>query len=77
MTNGTDVVIHINETLDSKNRERLSNNVCHIDGVISAGLKDKRPHLMIVSYNPVETKSIDVLAGVRNSGMHAQLVGWL
>jgi len=77
MSNGTDVVIHINEELDSRHRQKLSNHVCDLDGVISADVKDKRPHLMIVAYNPVMTKSMSVLTGIRNSGMHAQLVGWL
>jgi len=77
MTSKTDVVIHINEELDKTYREKLSDDVCDLTGVISADVKDKRPHLMIVAYNPLMTKSLNVLAGVRNSGMHAQLVGWL
>lgn len=77
MTSKTDVVIHINEKLDKTYREKLSNDVCDLNGVISADVKAKRPHLMIVSYNPMVTKSLSVLTGVRNSGMHAQLVGWL
>lgn len=76
MTNTTDVVIHINETLDCEHRDILSSEVRHFDGVISAALKGRRPHLMIVTYNPVKTKPLNVLTGVINSGMHAQLVGW-
>lgn len=77
MTNEADVVIHINEKLDTQHREKLSKNVCNLDGVISADLKDRQPHLMIVGYDPQETKSLNILTGVRNTGMHAQLVGWL
>lgn len=77
MKNEADVVIHINEELDSTYREKLSNDVSDFEGVISADLKDKRPHLMIVAYNPGITKSLNILAGVKDAGMHAQLVGWL
>lgn len=77
MTSQTDIVIHINEEMDKTYREKLSNEVCDLSGVISADVKDKRPHLMIVAYNPLVTKSLSILTGVRNSGMHAQLVGWL
>ena len=76
MTN-TAVVVHINEELSKANRESLSQQVCGLDGVLSAELADKRPHLMIVGYNSEATKSLHVLDGVKNKGVHAQLVGWL
>jgi len=77
MRDSTDVVIHINEELDVNHRERFSSDVCQLNGVLSADLQDNRPHLMIVAYNPVETRSYDVLSSVRDQGVHAQLVGWL
>ena len=77
MKTSTDIVIHINENLDSNHRVSLSEKVQNITGVISASLQDARPHLMIVGYNPNKTKAYDVLSSVRNTGMHAQLVAWL
>lgn len=77
MSNSNNIVIHIDEALDSLNREKLSNNICQLDGVVSADVKGNRPHLMIVGYNPVETKPVDVVMGVRKTGVHAQLVAWL
>ncbi len=77
MRGSTDVVIHINEELDASHRESFSSKVCRVNGVISADLQENRPHLMIVAYNPVETKSYEVLSGVEKQGVHAQLVGWL
>jgi len=76
MTN-TEVVVHINEELKKAQRDELSQQVCKLDGVVSAELPDQQPHLMIVGYNPETTKSLQVLNGVKNSGVHAQLVGWL
>ena len=72
-----EVVVHINEELNKAHRDILSQNVCKLEGVVSAKLPDQRPHLMIVGYNSENTKSLQVLDGVKNSGVHAQLVGWL
>jgi len=73
----TGVVVHINEDLDSHNRDELSQKVGSLNGVYSADVQEKHPHLMIVDYDPNQTKSFDVLNGVNNSGVHAQLVGWI
>jgi hypothetical protein len=72
-----EVVIHINENLNSKFRNSLSEKVSNIEGVISTGLIDQLPHLMIVGFDSEQTKSLHVLDGVRKNGVHAQLVGWL
>ncbi len=77
MSNSNNIVIHIDETLDGSNREKLADNICQIAGVVSADAKGKQPHLMIVGYNPVETKPVDVIMSVRKSGVSAQLIAWL
>jgi len=77
MKNSTDIVIHINESLDNQHRIDLSEKVLNISGVKSASVQESRPHLMIVAYNKAETKAYEVLDNVRKTGMHAQLVGWL
>ena len=73
----TEVVVHINEELNREHRDILSQKVCKLAGVVSAKLPDQQPHLMIVGYNSETTKSLQVLDGVKNSGVNAQLVGWL
>ena len=77
MKDSTDIVIHINETLDNNQRSTFSNKVKDIDGVKSASLQDARPHLMVVAYNPARTKALHVLEGVNKTGVSAQIVGWL
>ena len=77
MKNATGVIVHIDENLDNENRDELLQKIKSIDGVLSADVQDQRPHLMIVDYNPKQTKSMDVLSGVQSSGVHAQLVGWI
>ncbi len=73
----TGVVVHINEELDRDLQETLSQKIGSLNGVYSADVQEKHPHLMIVDYDPNQTKSLDVLSGVNNSGVHAQLVGWV
>jgi len=77
MKGSTGVVVHINEDLNSDNRKALSQKVGKLEGVFSADVQEKHPHLMIVDYDPKQTKSLDVLSSVTNSGVHAQLVGWI
>ena len=77
MTHSTDIVIHINESLDNNGREKLTSTVCQFSGVLSVSLKERTPHLMIIGFNPLKTKSLEVLNNIKNTGMHAQLVSWL
>ena len=77
MKDSTDIVIHINETLDNNQRSTFSKKVKDIDGVKSASLQDDRPHLMLVAYNPNKIKALHVLEGVNKTGVSAQIVGWL
>lgn len=77
MKSSMGVIVHIDENLASNNRKELLQKIEAIDGVLSADVKDQRPHLMIVDYNRNQTKSLDVLSGVQSSGVHAQLVGWI
>ena len=77
MKDSTDIVIHVNEKMDSQRRERFSNNVRDLYGVVSADIKDSRPHLMIVAFNRGKTKAVEVINGIKKSGVEAQLVSWL
>lgn len=77
MNHSTDIVIHINEKMDNQHRILFSGKIQKLDGVVSATLQDKCPQLMIIGYNPSEIKAFDVVAGIRKTGMEAQLVSWL
>ncbi len=77
MKDSVSVVVHINEYMDSSYLEKLLLKIEAIEGVNSVKVKEERPHLMIVDYDSDQTKSLDVLSGVNNSGVHAQLVGWV
>ena len=71
------IVIHINNKLDDQNRSQFSDGVTQLNGVVSAALQEKCPQLMIVAYNPLQTQAVDVVNGIRNKGMPAQLISWL
>jgi hypothetical protein len=70
-----DVVLHLNETLDSNARHELEDQMRSIDGVICPRFSDSRPHLMIVAYDPDRLRTGDVLNEVRRKGYHAQHCG--
>lgn len=71
-----DVMVHIDETLDHRHLEGLSEMMHDVEGVISVGLHDKRPHLMIIGYDPHVIQSRQVLKSVTAEGLHAELIGW-
>lgn len=70
-----DVVIHVNEALDSRKRQDLENQMREIDGVIAPRFNDRRPHLMIVAYDPERISTGELLNNVRRQGYHAQHCG--
>jgi len=70
-----DVVIHVNESLDTHARRTLEDQMRTLDGVIAPRFNDRRTHLMIVAYNPEHTRTWDVLYEVRRRGYNAQHCG--
>jgi hypothetical protein len=77
MTVSNNIVIHINEKMDTQRREAFSNDVQQLTGVVSAKIEEKQPHLLIVGFNHSKTKALDILSGIRTSGSQAQLISWL
>ena len=74
MKDSIDVVIHINDEVNSQDLKSYSSKVKKILGVSFVSLRKARPHLMIVTYNPRKTKAFNVLEGVKRTGVNAQLV---
>lgn len=71
----TDVVLHVDETLDAQGRHALEDEMRGIDGVISPGFSPRTPHLMIVTYNPDRIPTGMLLQEVQRRGYHAQHCG--
>ena len=73
--NLSDVTLHIDETLSKERRVEIEEKVRALDGVISVHNPDERPHLAVVQYNPAAATSHAILDVVRDSGVHAELIG--
>ena len=71
----TDVTIHVDETLNKDERSKLENDLRATGGVISVHFSEKTPHLVVVTYDPDQAKSKDVLKVVLGEHLHAELVG--
>ena len=70
-----EVVIHINETLDEVQRQRVRGALADVDGITESEFCPSRFHLMLVAYDPDHTSSRAILDQVQRQGLHAQLIG--
>ena len=73
--NISDVMIHINESLDTEARSSLENSMREIEGVVSPRFNAGKEHLLVVAYDPEKTTTLDLLEKTRAAGYTAQLVG--
>ena len=71
----TDVMLHIDEDLDKDHRNQLESYMRGQEGIVSLGYHEKRPHLMVVGYNPECITSMDILTSIQTQGVHAELIG--
>lgn len=70
-----DVMIHIDETLSSESLRKLEETMREDECVISAGIPAGNVHMMLVAYDPECVAAIDILEKVKETGVHAELVG--
>ncbi len=70
-----DVLVHVDESIDKAARTAMEDSVRGLDGVLSVGQHDEKPHLMIVEYNPDRINSTAILGRVKEQGVHAEIVG--
>jgi hypothetical protein len=70
-----DVTIHLDETIDHDRRAKIADAVRSRQGVSEVAHHDEKPHLMIVKYDPAAVSAQALLQLVRDSGVHAELVG--
>ena len=70
-----EIVIHINEQLGEPRRSDLVDALEGMDGITTAEFCPLRYHLMLVNYNRDTVSSQDVLRGVKEQNIHAQLIG--
>ncbi|MBZ0095955.1 MAG: hypothetical protein K8H75_11390 [Sulfuricella sp.] len=73
--NISDVMIHINESLDEEARTSLENALQKIEGVVSPRFNPGKEHLLMVAFDLEKTNAAVLLAKARAAGYTAQLVG--
>ena len=71
----SDVMLHIDDHLDKRQRQELENKMREQMGVIALGYHEDRPHLMLVEYDPYISHPMDFLQLVKRHGYSAQRVG--
>ena len=71
----TDMVMHIDNFLGMDSRRSVERVINTNQGVLQARFNDKRPHLMLVSYDSDRTTSFEILAQMTGQQLVAERVG--
>jgi hypothetical protein len=71
----TEVVLHIDETLDAAALHQLEDGVRHEAGVISAGHNPQRARMIGVVDDSESIRAFGLLHDFQARGLHAQIVG--
>lgn len=72
--NVSDVLIHVNERLDSQARQSLEEEMRQVEGVIAPRFSPGHEHLMVVAFNPAQVHTSALLQKVQSFGYGAQLI---
>lgn len=71
----TNVMVHVNESLDELALNSLEDAMRGDRGVVSVGHNPKHPHLLLVAYDSSVARASTFMHQFHDRGMHAQLVG--
>jgi|AP12_2_1047962.scaffolds.fasta_scaffold13419_3 hypothetical protein len=71
----TDMVMHVDNNLGEDTRRTIEKALTGNRGVIHAHFNEKRPHLMLVSYDTDTTSSFEILAQMTGQQLCAERVG--
>lgn len=69
------ILVHIGESLDDNNIQQLEKQICFEPGVYSACVNEKARHLMLIDYDPKTVRATQILSHIKQSGLHAELIG--
>ena len=70
----SDVLIHVNESIEHVERFRLEESLRDVEGVVAPRFSPGHDHLMFVAYDPDSTSAAAILGQVRDLGYGAQIV---
>ena len=71
----TDMVMHVDNNLEEQSRRNVEKTLTGQRGVIHAHFNERRPHLMLVSYDTERTSSFEILAGMSGQSLCAERIG--
>lgn len=71
----TEILIHVDETLEEHRRKDLVDALEATDGIHTAEFCPLRYHLVLVQYDRDSLRSQDVLNRVKEQDVNAQLIG--
>jgi len=71
----SDMVMHVDNFLGENTRRNIEKALTAKKGVIHAHFNERRPHLMLVSYDTDRTTSFDVLAQMMGQQVRAERIG--
>ncbi len=71
----TDMVMHVDNLLGENTRRNIEKALTARQGVVHAHFNERRPHLMLVSYDTDRTSSFEVLAQMMVQQVRAERVG--
>ncbi len=75
MVHRSDLVMHVDDKLEENRRHDIEAAISSMQGVNEAHFNDRRPHLMLVSYDPVRISSFDILAQMSSQKLSAERIG--
>ena len=69
------LVLHVDESLAQEEQSQIEHALEAEQGITSAHFTERRPHLMLVEYDPDVISSMSVLRDITNQHVHAELIG--
>jgi hypothetical protein len=69
------LVLHVDDALAETHRNHIEVALESEQGVSSAHFTERRPHLMVVEYDPDVTSSVHILKKVTGHRVRAELIG--
>jgi hypothetical protein len=69
------MVMHVDNSLGENSRRNVEKAITGQSGVVHAHFNERRPHLMLVSYDPARTSSFEVLAQMTGQQLRAERIG--
>lgn len=71
----TDMVMHVDNFLGENTRRNIEKALIAKKGIVHAHFNERRPHLMLVSYDTDHTSSFEVLAQMMGQQVRAERIG--